>query len=79
MGLCFKGKSGGARCKIGLLVTSMDTYCLLLKIAVTFPSRVAAETLHPAANSWGAGEYNACAELFSQKPLRYLNTVLGGQ
>lgn len=57
----------------------MDTYCLLLKIAVTFPSRVAAETLHPAANSWGAGEYNACAELFSWKPLRYLNTVLGGQ
>lgn len=70
---------GGAHCKIGLPVTSTDTYCLLLKIAVTFPSRVAAETPHPAANSRGAGEHNACAEPFSQKPLRYPNTVLGGE
>lgn len=47
----------------------MDTYCLLLQIAVLFPARVTAETLHPAANSWGAGEYNACAKPFSWKTL----------
>lgn len=47
----------------------MDAYCLLLQIAVLFPARVTAETLHPAANSWGAGEYNAYAKPFSWKIL----------
>lgn len=43
----------------------MGTYCLLLQIAVIFPTRVTAEALHPAANSWGAGEYNPCAKSVS--------------
>lgn len=58
---------------------SMDTYCLLLQIAVIFPTRVTAETLHPAASSWGAGENNACAKPFSWKLFRYLNTFCKGK
>lgn len=66
---------GGYIAKLGSQSTSMDTYCLLLQIAVIFPTRVTAETLHPAANGRGAGEYNACAKPFSWKLFRYLNTV----
>ena len=78
MGLCFRGKSRGGEgyiAKLGSPATSRHTSCLLWQIAVIFPARVTAETLHPAANSWGAGEYNAYAKPFSWKLFRYLNTV----
>lgn len=70
-----KKVGGGLYCKIRLLLYIIDTYCLLLLIAVLFPTRLMAEMLHPAANSWEAGEILHVLSHFLWDFFAYLNTV----